>query len=66
MKNLQGTIHGIYNLHGKRVYLVVCENGKEVYLDEDLKPVKVADDRELETIQVRTNGKLQNPWTAIH
>jgi hypothetical protein len=61
--DLNGSIFGVYEYHGIRVFRVKCEDGSDVYVDDDLKPINVKDDNDLQTIKVRINGELKSPWT---
>lgn len=63
MSKITGTINGIFNYHDHRVFRVKCEDGSEVYVDDDMRPVTVKDDRELQTIMVVIDGELKSPWT---
>jgi len=61
---LQGTIFGIYIYHGVRVWRIKCDNGSEVYLDDDFKPVRIVNEDELQTVKIRKGDKLLCPWTG--
>lgn len=62
MSNLTGTIFGVYIYNGYRVFCVKMDNGQEVYLNDDLRPVVVLDEDDLQTITVRIDGELKSPW----
>lgn len=62
MSNLTGTIFGVYIYNGYRVFYVKMDNGQEVYLNDDLRPVVVLDEDDLQTITVRIDGELKSPW----
>jgi len=61
MNKIHGVIHGVYTYHNKRVYKVICDNGKKVFVDDGMIPIKV-DENLLQTIEVMIDGKLKSPW----
>lgn len=62
MSNLTGTIFGVYIYNGYRVFRVKCEDGSEIYVNDDFAPVVILDDNDLQTVTVRINGELKSPW----
>lgn len=62
--SIQGEIFGIYTYNGVRVFRIKDASGREVYVDDDMKIVHIRDDRELQTLKVRINGELVDPWTS--
>lgn len=66
MSNIAGTIFGIYIYEGMRLFRIKSDDGREVYINDDFKPVRVVDDRDLQTVKVRINGELTCPWSLHH
>ena len=63
MKNIQGTIFGVYMYNGYRVFRVKCEGKPDVYVNDDYVPVVILDTNDLQTIKVMIDGELKSPWT---
>lgn len=62
MTTINGTIHGVYTYNGYRVFRVRCEDGRDIYVNDDMVPVVILDDRDLQTIKVMIDGELKSPW----
>jgi hypothetical protein len=45
------------------VFRVKCENGTEVYVNDDFAPVVILDEHDLQTIKVMIDGELKSPWS---
>lgn len=60
---IPGTIFGVYQYNGYRVFRVKCENMKDVYVNDDFVPVVILDENDLQTIKVLIDGELKSPWS---
>lgn len=63
MNNINGTIFGVYQYNGYRVFRVKCENGRDIYVNDDMVPVVILDTNDLQTIKVMIDGELKSPWS---
>lgn len=60
---IPGTIFGVYQYNGYRVFRVKCEDMKDVYVNDDFVPVVILDENNLQTIKVMIDGELKSPWS---
>ena len=63
MSKSQGTVFGVYTYNGYRVFRVKCEDGRDVYVNDDFVPVVILDENDIQTIKVMIDGELKSPWT---
>ena len=63
MSKIIGTIFGVYQYNGYRVFRIKCDNGHDVYVNDDFQPVVILDEHDLQTIKVMIDGELKSPWS---